>query len=427
MTSSPGGGSAGMRVVLDVRPLQQPERAPTTAIYLGELLRAFDAQPIPGESFALMLQAGLDDPTQSLDGLEIVGRRLLPPTRLLRAGAMTVDPFLLRGASVGAGWRAERSGAAGAVYHAVGGIAPLASGLPVVVTLLDLAAWEAPNIYQRGPAARFGHRLRTRILRDAAAVIVGTEAVGHSTRALVHVRRERIKVVRLAPRGAFKPEARDGGPGEARRLGLPERYVVYPGRDDARQDLATLLRALGDLAATARPSVLPESVPWPPRVLLVGASPDDRAALARAAARQGVGDFLLYAPHLEPGRLASVVANARAVVLPVVSDAAGLSAIEALACDTPVLASAVGALPEIVAGGGILVEPHDAPRLAAGLATIWGDEAMHARLVSRARQSDARRRTWRAVADDTRQIYAAAAGSRRRSGSSPTNRVAVRA
>jgi len=215
-----------MRVVLDVRPLQQPERAPTTAIYLGELLRAFDAQPIPGESFALMLQAGLDDPTQSLDGLEIVGRRLLPPTRLLRAGAMTVDPFLLRGASVGAGWRAERSGAAGAVYHAVGGIAPLASGLPVVVTLLDLAAWEAPNIYQRGPAARFGHRLRTRILRDAAAVIVGTEAVGHSTRALVHVRRERIKVVRLAPRGAFKPEARDGGPGEARRLGLPERYVV---------------------------------------------------------------------------------------------------------------------------------------------------------------------------------------------------------
>ena len=405
-----------MRVVLDVRPLQQPERAPTTAIYLGELLRAFDAQPIPGESFALMLQAGLDDPTQSLDGLEIVGRRLLPPTRLLRAGAMTVDPFLLRGASVGAGWRAERSGAAGAVYHAVGGIAPLASGLPVVVTLLDLAAWEAPNIYQRGPAARFGHRLRTRILRDAAAVIVGTEAVGHSTRALVHVRRERIKVVRLAPRGAFKPEARDGGPGEARRLGLPERYVVYPGRDDARQDLATLLRALGDLAATARPSVLPESVPWPPRVLLVGASPDDRAALARAAARQGVGDFLLYAPHLEPGRLASVVA-----------DAAGLSAIEALACDTPVLASAVGALPEIVAGGGILVEPHDAPRLAAGLATIWGDDAMHARLVSHARRSDARRRAWRAVADDTRQIYAAAAGSRRRSGSSPTNRVAVRA
>ena len=123
MTSSPGGGSAGVRVVLDVRPLQQPERAPTTAIYLGELLRAFDAQPIPGESFALMLQAGLDDPTQSLDGLDVVGRRLLPPTRLLRAGAMTVDPFLLRGASLGAGWRAERSGAVGAIYHARAGVA----------------------------------------------------------------------------------------------------------------------------------------------------------------------------------------------------------------------------------------------------------------------------------------------------------------
>ena len=33
---------------------------------------------------------------------------------------MTVDPFLLRGAALGAAWRAERGGAGGAVYHAAG-------------------------------------------------------------------------------------------------------------------------------------------------------------------------------------------------------------------------------------------------------------------------------------------------------------------
>src|SRR5204863_121807 len=134
----------------------------TTAIYLSELLAAFSHEPLPSESFALMLQAGLDDPTESLTGLHVVGRRLLPPTRLLRSASMTVDPFLLRGASLGAGWRAERDGAAGAVYHAVGGVPPLASGLPVVVTLLDLAPWDRPGLYLRSPAARFGHRLRTR-------------------------------------------------------------------------------------------------------------------------------------------------------------------------------------------------------------------------------------------------------------------------
>ena len=36
----------GLRVVLDARPLQTPERAPLTAAYLDALLRAYDAEPI---------------------------------------------------------------------------------------------------------------------------------------------------------------------------------------------------------------------------------------------------------------------------------------------------------------------------------------------------------------------------------------------
>ena len=110
----------GVRVVLDARPLQAPERAPLAAAYLDGLLGAFDAAPLAGESFAFLIGSDLDDPTDRFEHLEVVGRRQLPPTRLLRSGAMTVDPFLLRGAAVGSAWRAERGGAAGAVYHAVG-------------------------------------------------------------------------------------------------------------------------------------------------------------------------------------------------------------------------------------------------------------------------------------------------------------------
>ena len=46
-----------------LRPVQDPENSPTTAIYLAELLAAYAADPLEGESFALLLQAGLDDPT----------------------------------------------------------------------------------------------------------------------------------------------------------------------------------------------------------------------------------------------------------------------------------------------------------------------------------------------------------------------------
>ncbi|HEU0235676.1 MAG TPA: glycosyltransferase [Candidatus Limnocylindrales bacterium] len=408
----------GVRVVLDVRPLQEPERAPATAAYLDALLGAFDRSPIGGESFAFLLQSDLDDPTERFGRLSVIGRRLLPPTRLLRGGALTVDPILLSGASLGAAWRAEQSGAAGAVYHAAGGAVPLATGLPLVATLLDLAPWELPRTYQRGLAARFGQRLRARILRDAAAVIVGTEAVARDARRLLRLRRDRVRVVPFAARAAFvraadgSASAPGGGSpatdarGDRERLGLPDRYLAYAARFDARQDLATLLGALAELASAGRPGDLSADVPWPPRVLLIGATPDDRAALARAAARAGIGEALTYAPGLDVERTASLVAGARAALAPARSDATGIAALEAIAAGTPVVASAVGALPEIVGPAGILVEPRDPIRLAEAIRTVWLDDALHGRLVAAARdRATVRARTWDDVAAETRAVY----------------------
>jgi D-inositol-3-phosphate glycosyltransferase len=399
-----------VRVVLDARPLQDPDRAPVTAAYLGALLAAYDAAPLEGESFAFLLRSDLDDPTADLDHLEVVGRRLVPPTHLLRSAAQTVDPFLLRGASLGAAWRAERGGAHGAVYHAVGaGTLPIASRLPLVVTLLDLAPWEMPGAFRGAAGARFGRRLRAQQLREAAAVIVGTEAVARAARRLLRIRRERLHVVAVAPRPSFVPTRPGTPPGDVERLGLvPGRYLVYAGRYDVRQDLGTLLRALAGLAAAGRPSDLAADVPWPPRVLLVGATPDDRAALARSAAAVGAAEALAYAPPMGDARVAALLRASRAALLPVVSEAVGLAAIEALATGTPIVASAVGALPEIVGTAGLLVEPRDADRLATALRAVWLDDGVYGRIsAAAAERSAAEPRTWADVADATRRVYAA--------------------
>jgi glycosyltransferase involved in cell wall biosynthesis len=412
------GPTLGVRVVLDARPLQEPARAPVTAAYLDALLRAYAARPVEGESFAFLLRSDLDDPTAALGGLSVVGRRLLPPTHLLRSGAMTLDPFLLRGASLGAAWRAERGGASGAVYHTAGaGPLPIASGLPVVATLLDLAPWELPEAFGRSRAARFGQRLRGQLLRDAAAVIVAGPSVASAARRLLHIRSDRIHVIPLAARPEFMllPHATTSpvstgaadDVAERERLGLAGRYLVYPGRYDARQDLATLLLALAALAEAGRPAELPDDVEWPPRILLLGASPEDRASLARAAARQGISASLTYARGLPSAASAGLLRGARAAILPVVSESAGLAAIEALACGTPVVASAVGILPGIVGTAGVLVEARDPDRLATALRTIWTDDRVHGRLAAAARRrAGTAQRTWDEIAAETRAVYA---------------------
>jgi glycosyltransferase involved in cell wall biosynthesis len=399
----------GVRVVLDLRPLQDPDRGPVTATYLDELLTAFAANPLPGESFTFVLETGLPDPSNGIPGidrLDVAGRRRLPPTHVLRSGALTLDPFLLRAAALGTAWRAGTRGAAGSVYHAAGGAVPIASGLPLVVTLLDLAPWELPVAYQRTPTARFGQRLRARLLQRADVVIVASETVATTARRLLRLRPARIRVVRLAARAAFHgPIDRALAAAERERRGLPERYFLYTGRHDARQDVGTLFEALR-LTSAERPA-RSRDLPWPPRILVVGATPDDRSALARAAERQGVGDQIAYAPRLDDPTLAALVAGARAVLLPALTDAAGLAALDSLAAGTPVVASATGALSDVVGGAGFLVGPSDPPRLAAALRAAWSDDTVHRRLVAAARQGAVGHpRTWADVASETRRIYA---------------------
>ena len=419
-----GAGAAaqveGTRVVLDVRSLQDPDRAPVTAAYLRGLLSAYAREPLDGESFVILLDLGAEDPTAPFAGLPVAGRRRLPITRLFRSGALTLDPFLVRGASIGSGRGAGPDGRR-AIAHAVGGSLPIGSGLPVVATLLDLASWELPGQYQRSPAARFGQRLRAQLLRDAAAVVVGTDAIARAATRLLHVRASRLRVVPLAGGDAFSPFSLVGTEvgdtqrallaADLERFGVPSRYFVYTGRHDARHDLATLLDALALLAAAGRPPRLAKSVPWPPRVLLVDTTPDDRAAVAAAAAATGVGDLLHFTPGLPPEQVARLVAGARAAVHAVVSDAAALPVLDALAAGTPVVASVVGALPEVVGPAGLLVEPRDPDRLAQALRAAWADERVHRTIANAAavRAGDGRR-TWADVARATRAVYAEVAG-----------------
>jgi glycosyltransferase involved in cell wall biosynthesis len=286
--------------------------------------------------------------------------------------------------------------------------------MPVVATLLDLAPWELPHVYQASAAARFGERLRARMLRDAANVIVGTRAVARTATRTLHLQPDRIRVIPLAADPALA--AMHGDPKalaaalarEIQRLDLPERYFVTLGRYDARADIPTLLDALALLSRQVMPAALPAECLWPPAVAIAGASVDDRAALARAAARRGLEGRLVYLPPLPPDRLATVIAGARGALRPSISDAAGWSALDAIACGTPVIASSVGALSEVVGSAGVLVEPRDPAHLARALSAIWCDDALNGQLRAAAIAAQARRPTWLEVAEQTRAVYAEA-------------------
>ena len=73
--------------------------------------------------------------------------------------------------------------------------------------------------------------------------------------------------------------------------------------------------------------------------------------------------------------VAQVLSHARAFVCPSVYEPLGIVNLEAMACETPVVASAVGGIPEVVDDGrtGLLVPPSDPAALAAALNRLLDD------------------------------------------------------
>jgi D-inositol-3-phosphate glycosyltransferase len=176
------------------------------------------------------------------------------------------------------------------------------------------------------------------------------------------------------------------GPGDRDRvrrdLGLPiDRFVcLFVGRLSREKGLMDLLEAWRLLQ--------------PSEALLVVAGPDmtghswDAGAPGRAFVEQhGLRDHVRFV-----GPLADVAPMLQAsdlVVQPSHFEALGLSAIEALACGVPLVASAVGGLLDFVVDGenGRLAPPQNPTALAAAIGPLVADAGERGRLAARARAS----------------------------------------
>ena len=130
---------------------------------------------------------------------------------------------------------------------------------------------------------------------------------------------------------------------------------------------------------------------------------------ARTIDRLGLGDCVRFVSKISEPALVDLLGSAEVAVVPSLYEGFSLPAIEAMACATPLVATRVGALPELVGPeerAGLLVEPNDVDALALAIGQLLDDSAQREAMGDAARRRVLDRFTWRATASRTAQWYA---------------------
>jgi starch synthase len=293
-------------------------------------------------------------------------------------------------------WYANLAGVLGAQLH----------GVPHVLTAHSLEPQRPWKAEQLGGGYRVSSWAERQAYETADAIV----AVSYGMRAdvlqaypfvdpaKVHVIHNGIDTTLYAPAA---------GDDVLRRHGVdPERpSAIFVGRITRQKGLAHLLRA----AAAFDPGiqlVLCAGAPDTPEI----AAETEAAVAHLATTRTGV---VWIRDMLPRDDLAQLLTHASVFVCPSVYEPLGIVNLEAMACETAVVASAVGGIPEVVADGltGTLVPYHAVPteEFEAGLAeavnTLCADPVRATAMGLAGRERAVREFGWDTIAHRTVELY----------------------
>ena len=193
---------------------------------------------------------------------------------------------------------------------------------------------------------------------------------------------------------------------------VPGRIMTTASADVPLKGLVYLLEALAKLR-TERPEA---------HLVVVG-EPRGGSAAARAVERLGLEGAIRFRPGVSDSELVRLYAEASVVAVPSLYEGFSLPAVEAMACEAPLVATTGGALPEVVGPDGLaalLVPPADPGALAAALGRLLDEAELGRRLGRAGRRRVLGRFTWaRCAAGVVGQYRSVLAGHAASEGRSP--------
>jgi len=299
-------------------------------------------------------------------------------------------------------------------YTHLGGImAKLNYGIPLVITVHSLEPLRPWKREQLGGGYDFSLWVEKTALEMADAVIAVSEETKKDILSLFNVSEERLSVIH---NGIDLSEYRSTkNPEVLRSLGVdPDRpYVLFVGRITRQKGIIHLVRAIRHLDPGFQ-VVLCAGAPDTPEIA-------SEMQQAIALAREHHGEIVWIEKMVSRPEAIALYSSASVFVCPSIYEPFGIINLEAMACGTPVVASAVGGIKEVVVDGetGFLIpleqmkespfEATDPAAFASDLASkinlLMADPNLASRMGAAGRKRAEELFGWDAIARKTERLY----------------------
>jgi starch synthase len=275
--------------------------------------------------------------------------------------------------------------------------------IPHVVTahsLEPLRPWKAEQLGGGYQISSWAEKIS---YENADAIIAVSDGMRADVLAAYpHVNPDKVHTIRNGINTSkFMPERDDS---LLKNLGIATPYALFVGRITRQKGLAHLLRAWHQVS--------PEY-----SLVLAAGSPDEPAIGAEveeliAELSQERGNIHWIKEMLPHKELTSLLTHAQTFLCPSIYEPLGIVNLEAMACETAVVASRVGGIPEVVADGetGLLVDystEHETfeTNFAAAINTVMSDSSLANRYGKAGRKRTVAEFGWDKVATQTTNLY----------------------
>jgi len=267
-----------------------------------------------------------------------------------------------------------------------------------VITVHDLTFLHYPQ-FMTAESHRYYNMQIAWACRRADAILADSRATSADLVSLLGVSSDKIHVAHLAADRRFQPQ----DVGDARDAlvshDLSPGYVLFVGTLEPRKNLPGLLQAYRLLLDRNQAGDEPV-----PSLVIVGGKGWLYESVFQSVECLDLVSHVRFLHNVPDDCLPALYREASLLVLPSYYEGFGLTALEAMACGTPVVVSNRASLPEVVGSAGITVDPDDPANIAASIGRVLHDGALRRRMrqmgITRAASF-----SWQKLARQTRSLY----------------------